>query len=440
VASFYLDGPALSWFQWMFRNNFITSWSALLQAIEARFAPSFYDDPRGTLFKLVQRGSVTNYLTEFERLANRITGLSPSILLSCFISGLNPKIRREVQAFQPISLPQATALARLQENKLLDRKKHTTRASFGPSLPPNPTVPHTPTQLAPRPRAPFIQRTQEEMAFRREKGLCYNCDEKWSSSHRCKGRVFLLIADPDDPATSEPPSTDYPHFPATEPNPTPDETNPVLDPNAPHPHISLHALAGVPASDTFRLYGLINSARVTILVDSSSTHNFVQPRVAKFLSLPVKETTTLRVMVGNGSVLQCHQSCSDTQVLMQGHTITVTLWVLPLSGADIVLEVEWLHTLGPITTDYSSFTMQFVYNDKPVNLHADVHVDNSPASTTQVRRMISTNSTSSLFHISLLPVNQPESTTNPPQPIPAINKASTPIPLHLPHPFRVTSP
>jgi len=99
VASFYLDRPVLSWFQWMFRNGFITSWPALLQAIEARFAPSFYDDPRGTLFKLVQRGSLTDYLIEFERLANRITGLSPSVLLSCFISGLNPKIRREVQAF-----------------------------------------------------------------------------------------------------------------------------------------------------------------------------------------------------------------------------------------------------------------------------------------------------------------------------------------------------
>lgn len=52
VASFYLNGPALSWFQWMFRNGFITSWSVLLQAIEARFAPSFYNDPRDVLFKL----------------------------------------------------------------------------------------------------------------------------------------------------------------------------------------------------------------------------------------------------------------------------------------------------------------------------------------------------------------------------------------------------
>lgn len=42
----------------------------MLQAIETRFAPSFNDDPRGMLFKLVQCGSVVDYLTEFERLAN----------------------------------------------------------------------------------------------------------------------------------------------------------------------------------------------------------------------------------------------------------------------------------------------------------------------------------------------------------------------------------
>ena len=124
VASFYLDGPTLSWFQWMYRNNFITSWPTLLQAIETRFTPSFYDDPRGALFKLVQRGTFIDYLTEFERLANRIVGLSPPILLSFFIYGLNLEIRRKVQVFQPISVPQATALARLQEDKLNHRRKH----------------------------------------------------------------------------------------------------------------------------------------------------------------------------------------------------------------------------------------------------------------------------------------------------------------------------
>ena len=268
VASFYLDGAALSWFQWMFRNGFITLWPALLQATESRFAPSIYDDPRGALFKLTQRGTVTEYLTEFEKLANRITSLSPSVLLSCFISGLSQEIRREVQAFQPASLPKATALARLQEDKINDLRKHTRTPFIHPS--PNTTSFNPHSTQPPRPKAPFVQRTPEDMAYRREKGLCYNCDEKWSSSHRCKGRVLFFIANSDEPSSPES-SPSEPLSPSkTEHDQTMLEVTQPFDPASLQPHISLHAMAGVPATDTFRLYGLINNTRVTILVDSGN--------------------------------------------------------------------------------------------------------------------------------------------------------------------------
>lgn len=57
-----------------------------------------YDDPTRILFKLTQKGSVKDYLTQFEALANRIMGLPPPFLLSCFVSGLDLDIRHEVQA------------------------------------------------------------------------------------------------------------------------------------------------------------------------------------------------------------------------------------------------------------------------------------------------------------------------------------------------------
>lgn len=60
---------------------------------------------------------------EFERLTNCIVGLAPPFLVSCFISSLNPELRWEVQALQPMSLPQAVALAKLQEDKLHDHHK-----------------------------------------------------------------------------------------------------------------------------------------------------------------------------------------------------------------------------------------------------------------------------------------------------------------------------
>lgn len=180
-------------------------------------------------------------------------------------------------------------------------------------------------------------------------------------------------------------------------------------------------MAGVPAINTFRLYGLINNTHITILVDNGSTHNFVQPRVAKFLNLCMQDTVPLRVMVGNDSVLDCRQLCPDTIILIQDHTFVVTLHVLPLTGADAVLGVEWLRTLGPIMTDYSMFTMQFTHSGQPVNLHADVQINENLASAHQVKRMLTTNATSGLFHLSLLPITKPKPVLGQPYPIPAIN-------------------
>ncbi|MCI14874.1 hypothetical protein A2U01_0036007, partial [Trifolium medium] len=113
IASFYLDGAALAWYQWMYQNGQIASWTQPLRALELRFAPTAYDDPKGKLFKLTQSSSVVAYLSEFESLANRIVGLSQLDLLSCFISGLKSEVRREVLAQQPTSLNQASRLTRL---------------------------------------------------------------------------------------------------------------------------------------------------------------------------------------------------------------------------------------------------------------------------------------------------------------------------------------
>lgn len=69
-----------------------------LQALQTRFAPSQYEDPTDALFKLTQKGTVSAYLSEFEELANHVISLPTPFLLQCFISGLLPDIRREVQA------------------------------------------------------------------------------------------------------------------------------------------------------------------------------------------------------------------------------------------------------------------------------------------------------------------------------------------------------
>ncbi|KAH1195405.1 hypothetical protein GmHk_19G055935 [Glycine max] len=79
-----MEGPVLAWLQWMTCNGQLTSWSGLLQALEARFVPSTYEDPSRTLFKLMQHNSVNDYLSDFETLANYIIGLPATFLAKLF--------------------------------------------------------------------------------------------------------------------------------------------------------------------------------------------------------------------------------------------------------------------------------------------------------------------------------------------------------------------
>lgn len=193
----------------MYRNHQIVSWQQFLSALETQFAPTAFEDPRGKLFKLTQSTTVAAYLTEFEALANRLEGLSAADLLSCFVSGLKLDIRREILAQQPTTIAQAAGLAHLQEDKLHDLARVSRQRQSPWQLPsrntPTPSMEVTPlaksaSRILPVPptKPRFRHLSADEMNEKREKGLCFNCDQRWSRSHKCGARVFLMLANEDD--------------------------------------------------------------------------------------------------------------------------------------------------------------------------------------------------------------------------------------------------
>ena len=109
----------------------------------------------------------------------------------------------------------------------------------------------------------------------------------------------------------------------------------------------------MPAPETFRIYGTIARHQVVILVDDNSTHNFIQARLAAFLHLDQVPTTTMHVMIGNGGTIECNTKCPSIPILIQGYSFSIDLYQLPIGGANIILEVQWLKLLGPVTTDYA---------------------------------------------------------------------------------------
>ena len=187
------------------------------------------------------------------------------------------------------------------------------------------------------------------MAARREKGLCYNCDEKFVPGHICKAKMMYLIVPDDEALTTQFDN----HSIAFEYSSL--ECWP--------PRISSHAFLGVTVPRTLKLYGSIKDTSLLILVDGGSTNNFIAPTIATSLGLPVTSTPKFHVMVGSGAYLYCQGMCR-VPVTIQNIVFLVDFYVLPIEGVELVLGVQWLQQLGPILFDYNTLTMGFFWGDQ----------------------------------------------------------------------------
>lgn len=203
--------------------------------------------------------------------------MPPEMLLNCFISGLKLEIQRELLILKPHSLSHAIGLAKLFESKFHDtRSTPRFQQPFTPALRTTPS-PSSPVLTAPSSTILIRRVTTPEMQERRAKWLCFNCDDKYHPGHRCPKKQFLLLL-----------ADEFPVAEATDLNPEPpdlvlEETTTETPPSVPeveHFHLSTAALQGPPSTRTLRVTGRIQELSVIILIDSGSSHNILQPRVA----------------------------------------------------------------------------------------------------------------------------------------------------------------
>ncbi|OIS96868.1 hypothetical protein A4A49_60519, partial [Nicotiana attenuata] len=350
LASFYLDGEALEWH--------------LL-------------GPVGRLSKLQQTTSVADFQARFESIANETEDLTESVLKG--------PVRPAFARTQPL-LPTPSFIP---NNPINQNSK-----SLMPSAPPY--TPH---------RIPVKRLTPAELHSCRERGLCYHCDEKYSSTHKCKNfPQLLLLADESDIPLHFPESYNSDELLAEE-----------LQCLEIHEHsaISYHALVGGNSPTTLHFTGHINGSPVQVLKDDDSTHNFIQTRVAKFLQLSVEPITPFSVVVGSGQRLRCKGVSRQVTLTVQGCNIVADFYVLPLHGSDLVLGVSWLAPLGRVVTDYGARIFEFNYNGNQYCWNGEgPPTDAQPVHLYSLRRLAATDAVASYY---CLIAESPdlESTTSP---------------------------
>ena len=101
--------------------------------------------------------------------------------------------------------------------------------------------------------------------------------------------------------------------------------------------ITLYALSGTPTSGTIRVMGRIKHKSFVILVDSGSTHNFIDAALVSQLHIHVDTSQILEVKVANGDLIKTQGVCEEVTILLQGHEFLVHLHVLPMKGGGGVI-------------------------------------------------------------------------------------------------------
>jgi len=140
-------------------------------------------------------------------------------------------------------------------------------------------LPKTPPPLDPKTRLPFKRISPTQMEETKKKGLCYNCDEKWVPGHKCKNAMFFLF----DYVEAVQEVNSSVQITKLDEGGSPDQSFH----NQEKAKITLYALSGTPNSRTMKVMGTIKQRSFVILIDSSSTHNFIDVALVSQLHILV---------------------------------------------------------------------------------------------------------------------------------------------------------
>lgn len=130
------------------------------------------------------------------------------------------------------------------------------------------------------------------------------------------------------------------------------------------PKVTLHAINGEPDSNamqTMKLTGKFKKRTIHILVDSGSTHNFLDIKVAKNMGLTLWTVDPIPIMVADGRRILSTKTARRFNWQMQGYNFEADFYIIPLEGCEVVLGVKWLAQLGDVIWNFQTLSMKFAW-------------------------------------------------------------------------------
>jgi hypothetical protein len=197
----------------------------------------------------------------------------------------------------------------------------------------------------------------------RKKKLCFTCKELWEPGHKCMGKFkahyIEVIYDDED-------EEDFGHIQHMEENPP--RIDPIENEEGEEEHfgltrdkkVTIASINGVPKFNTFEMRGVLQGQKVSVLIDGGTSHNFIDSALLKRRHTPIVEFEGFRVEVARGCTIPCDRYIPGMKLTLGRHDLVQDFYVMDLPHTNIILGVQWLSTLGPITTNYKTMEMSFI--------------------------------------------------------------------------------
>lgn len=363
-AALGFQGNAALWFQGVETKGRVEDWDTMCRLVHDYFGKNKQASYRHQMRVLRQTSTISDYWDRFSKLRHQLLLYNPHIdeghFVDEFIAGLRDDIRSAIWLHRPQDLETAHLLALLQEEESVPCKKRSySKSDFRDNNKSKWTSRSDDISRSESKRTEYTKsddKLEALKAYRRSKGLCFTCGEKYSSTHKCPTQVPLHVIEELLEVLQIQPHADMKSSSSSD-----SEEEAVM--------MMGSSLPNGKKRKSFRLQGTFGKHHLLILVDSGSVSSFINQDLVNQLQCTKKEMPASTFVVANGQKMTCDTFVPSFEWTIQGHKFVQDIQILPLGCYDMILGHDWLDSHSPMWIHWRRKVMRFTHQKRRITLH-----------------------------------------------------------------------